>query len=279
MNMRLGCLAALMVLAGEAGFADVKITRLANEGVILDDGVTRIMIDGLVVETYALYGGLPDDMALQFRHAEGVFEDIDLALASHRHHDHNQPEFACTFMKRSANTRLLTSMQVLDLMRERCRQFVTSTSQVRVIEPSYEQPVVIREGSAHVSVFLLSHGTGKYARLQNFGHLVNFDGMKILHIGDAAMAPEDFEKAKLHQVELDVALIPFWFFQPGPGMAVVKRFMDARHQFAVHIPPAEMEEVSAYLAENFPEVRILTNPGDEAVISRPAAELPTADIP
>lgn len=276
MKIRLGCLAAFMVLVGEGGFADVKMTRLANEGVILDDGATRIMIDGLVVEPYALYGGLPDEMARQFRHAEGLFSGVDLALASHRHHDHNQPEFACIFMRRSASTRLVTSIQVLDLMRERCRQFVTTTSRVRVIEPGYEQPLVIREGSAHVSVFLLSHGTGKYARLQNFGHLVDFDGIRILHIGDAAMAPEDFEKAMLHLDKLDVALIPFWFFQPGPGMAVVERFMDATHKFAVHIPPAEMEEVHAYLAENFPEVRVLAQPGDAVVISRPGADEPIA---
>lgn len=264
--LRAGLLAAALATA-PAAFSDVTITRLANEGVILDDGTTRIMIDGLVVEPYALYGGLPDALAQQFRNAQGVFADIDLALASHRHHDHNQPEFACLFLRRSAHTQFVSSSQVLDLMRERCRQFVTSSPRVRLIDPKYGVPALVTGETAEVRAFLLSHGVGKYALIQNYGHLVNIGGMRVLHIGDAAMEPADFETAGLDKIKLDVALIPFWFFQPGPGFAVVERFMKARHMFAVHIPPNEMVEVMQYLAENFPDVQVLTEPGDSVVIS------------
>lgn len=267
MRKRIGFWVFLLLLAGQQALADVTVTRLANEGVIIDDGVTRIMIDGFVVEPYALYGGLPPTLEQQFRNATGIFADINLAIASHRHHDHNQPEFACLFLRRSSVTRMYTSSQVLDLMRERCREFVSSTQQLRVIEPYYGTPALIREETAEISAFLLSHGTGKYARLQNFGHLVNIGGMRLLHIGDAAMDAVDFERAGIDRIALDVAFIPFWYFQPGPGMAVVKRFMDAPHKFAVHIPPGEMEEVRQYLAENYPDVQVLAEPGDSVVIT------------
>ncbi len=247
--------------------ADVTITRLANEGVILDDGETRIMIDGLVVEPYALYGGLPPELAQEFSTATGLFADIDVALASHKHHDHIQPEFACNFLKASPGTRLVTSIQVIELVRERCRPLVRTSSRVGAIEPRYTQPVVLPVGNAQVSVFLLSHGTGKYARLQNFGHLVEMGGVRILHIGDAAMSAADFETANAVAFDLDVALIPFWFFQPGPGIGVVDEFMNAPMKLAVHIPPDEMNEVSVYLAENYPEVLVLGEPGDSIVVS------------
>jgi L-ascorbate metabolism protein UlaG (beta-lactamase superfamily) len=258
---------ALGMALSEGIFAEVSITRLANEGVILDDGVTRIMIDGMVVEPYSLYGGLPPGLASQFEFARGVFADVDLALASHRHHDHNQPVFSCIFMRNSTATRLYSSRQVLELMRERCRNLVTTSPRVTEIDPGYNEPVEITAGTATVNAFLLSHGTGKYAQLQNYGHLVHMGGLKILHIGDAAMDPADFEVAGLDQVELDVVLIPFWFFQPGPGMAVVERFMDAPHKLAVHIPPGEMAEVRDYLSENYPDVQVLVEPGDSMVVS------------
>ena len=261
------CIIAVTLLFSQAVVADVTITRLANEGVIIDDGSTRIMIDGLVVERYALYGGLPPQLEQQFNSASGLFENIDLALASHRHHDHNQPEFACKFLKASPQTKLITSMQVIDLIRERCRPLVRTSTQVEVIDPQYEHPAVIRMDTAEISTFLLSHGTGKYARLQNFGHRVDIDGVQILHIGDAAMNVTDFEIARFDSESLDVALIPFWFFQPGPGMAVIEQFMDAPHKLAVHIPPDEMAEVSEYLGENYPEVLILAEPGESVVIS------------
>jgi hypothetical protein len=58
--------------------------------------------------------------------------------------------------------------------------------------------------------------------------------------------------------------VPFWYFQPGPGADIVERFLDAPLKIAVHIPPAEMVEVKAHLAENYPRVRVLENLLDSA---------------
>ena len=84
--------------------AEVTVTQLANEGVILAGDDVRIMIDGMVVEPYSLYGGLPPGAAQQFEQAAGAFSGIDLALVSHRHHDHNQPLHACRFLQASERT-------------------------------------------------------------------------------------------------------------------------------------------------------------------------------
>lgn len=255
-------IAALLLSSGMLQ-ADITITQLANEGVILSDGETRIMIDGMVVEPYAVYGGLPAESAALFKQASGPFAGVDLALASHRHHDHNQPRFACQFMLNSEETRFVSSSQVLGLMREKCREFVTTSPRVQEIDPQYDQPHELSQGSAKITVFPLSHGTRKYARIQNYGHLVEMGGMTVLHIGDAAMSPADFQRAGLDQLKIDVALIPFWFFQPGPGADVIKQFMDAPVKFAVHIPPGEMDEVKTYMEAEYPSVIILEKPLDE----------------
>jgi L-ascorbate metabolism protein UlaG (beta-lactamase superfamily) len=251
---------SLLCLLCGALQADITITQLANEGVIIEGGQSRIMIDGMVVERYSVYGGLPAAAIPDFEAASGAFADIDLALVSHRHHDHNQPRFACAFMQASGETRLETSAQVLGLMREKCRKFVTTSPRLRQIDPRYDAHHVITLPDARVTVFPLSHGTRKYARIQNYGHLVEIGGTAVLHIGDAAMDPADFERAGLGGKRLDVALIPFWFFQPGPGAAVIEAYLDAPLKIAVHIPPGEMEEVRDYMAENYPKVLILGQP-------------------
>ena len=81
------------------------------------------------------------------------------------------------------------------------------------------------------------------------------------------MDAADFEKAAAHITDLDVVLIPFWYFQEGPGMEVVEQYMDAPHKLAVHIPPGEMAEVTEYLAEDYPDVLVLQQPGDTVVIN------------
>ncbi len=249
-------LAALLLFLGNAQ-ADIVITQLANEGVIISDGETRIMIDGMVVEPYSVYGGLPPEAAVMFKSASGPFSGIDLALASHRHHDHNQPSYACSFMKASPDTLFVSSSQVLDLMREKCRELVLTSPRIRVIDPQYGKPEVFMQGGAKVTVFPLTHGARKYATIQNYAHSIQIGGMTVLHIGDAAMTPDDFQSRGPDQLKADVALIPFWYFQPGPGADLVKRYLDAPIKIAVHIPPGEMEEVRPYMTENFPEVSIL----------------------
>jgi len=247
--------------------ADITVTQLANEGVIISDGETRIMIDGFVVEPYSVYGGLPADAALQFEQQSGAFADIDLALASHRHHDHNQPRFACAFMQGSTVTEFYSGSQVIGLMREKCRQFMTTSPRVHEVSPQYEAPESFQAGGAKIRIFPLSHGTRKYARIQNNGHLIEMGGLTVLHVGDAAMDATDYARAAIDKVDIDVALIPFWYFQPGPGADVVEKYIDARFKIAVHIPPGEMAEVKEYLKQDFPQVMILENPLDQAVFT------------
>ena len=257
---------AVLFLAwlGNSPLADVSITQLANEGVMITDGKTRILIDAMVVEPYSVYGGLSEEALLQFEQLSGPFSDVDIMLVSHRHHDHNQPRFACNFIQASERTELVSSSQVIGLMREKCRQFMTTSPRVTEISPQYGEPHIIEMDNARITIFPLSHGSGKYARLENYGHLIEIGGMKVLHIGDAAMEPADFIKAGLDQIEVDVALIPFWYFQPGPGGALLGGILNAPHQIAVHIPPGEMEEVKTHVKGSFPLVTILEKPLDQA---------------
>jgi len=254
--------------------ADVTITKLANAGVVIADGETRVMIDGMVVEPYSVYGSLPPEAIPSFNQALADFASIDIALVSHRHHEHNQPEFACGFMQASRSTVLYTSGQVIGLMREKCREFMTTSPRVHEIDPQYGAPRVIEAPGVKITVFPLSHGTRKDARIQNFGHLVEMGGTSVLHVGDAAMNPEDFERAGLGQRKGDVALIPFLYFQPGPGAELVSRYLDAPLKIAVHIPPSEVQEVKAYMAESYPKVIVFERPLDRIRFSANLVQSP-----
>jgi L-ascorbate metabolism protein UlaG (beta-lactamase superfamily) len=263
------------ILAARVLPADVIVTQLANEGVILSDGgENQVMIDGMVTESYSIYGGLTGDALAQYSKASGPFAGIDLALVSHQHHDHNQPAAACQFVQKSPKTVFVTSAQVVDLVREKCRQYVTTSPQVRIIDPQYGQPEIVQVGDIKVTVFKLSHGGGKYAVLHNFGFLVEIGGMRVLHVGDADMNAADFIRAGVHSAGVDIALLPFWYFAPGPGGELVSTYINAPHKVANHIPPGEMEETKAYMQGAYPEVVILENPLDNVSFTPAAAPAP-----
>jgi len=263
------------ILATQVLPADVIVTQLANEGVILSDGgENQVMIDGMVTEPYSIYGGLPADAIALYSKASGPFSGIDLALVSHQHHDHNQPVAACQFVQKSTGTLFVTSQQVVDLVREKCRQYITTSPQVRIIDPQYGQPEVVQVGDVKVTIFKLSHGGGKYAVLQNFGFLVEIGGMRVLHVGDADMDAADFIRAGLDSGDIDIALLPFWYFAPGPGGELVSTYLDAPHKIANHIPPGEMAETKDYMQGAYPEVTILEKPLDQIRFSPTVAPTP-----
>ena len=68
-------------------------------------------------------------------------------------------------------------------------------------------------------------------------------------------------------MKVDVALIPYSYFQPGPGAEIVRRFLDVPHQIAEHIPPREMADVKAYLKAEFPRVLVLEKALDHVEFS------------
>jgi len=262
-------------MAPEVLSADVTVTQLANEGVILSDGgKNQVMIDGMVTEPYSLYGGLPEDVVALYSKASGPFAGIDVALATHQHHDHNQPQAACQFMQKSTGTLLVSSQQVVDLMHEKCRDFTATSKRIKIIDPQYGQPEVVQVGDVKVTAFRLSHGGGKYAVLQNFGFLVEIGGMRVLHVGDADMDAADFIRAGVHSMNVDIALLPFWYFEPGPGGDLVHTYIDAPHKIANHIPPGEMAEIKEYMHGAYPEVLILEKPMDQVTFSPTVSQTP-----
>jgi L-ascorbate metabolism protein UlaG (beta-lactamase superfamily) len=255
--------------------ADVIVTQLANEGVMLSDGgENQVMIDGMVTEPYSIYGGLPTDVIALYSKASGPFAGIDLALVSHQHHDHNQPVASCQFMQKSTGTLLVSSQQVVDLMHEKCRAFAVAGPRIKVIDPQYGQPEVVQVGGVKVTAFRLSHGGGKYAVLQNFGFLVEIGGMRVLHVGDADMDAAEFIRAGIHSADVDISILPFWYFAPGPGGELVKTYLDAPHKMAVHIPPGEMQETKDYMQGAYPDVIILEKPLDQIRFSSTASPAP-----
>lgn len=265
------CSMLLLMCLTQAVMADVIVTRLANGGVILSDGKsTRVMIDGMVTTPFSIYAGLPEEDRDEFFKAIGPFLDIDLALVSHQHHQHNQPDTACAFLQHSPNTVFASSSQVIDLVREKCRQYVLTSKNVQIIDPQYDQPVILHAGDATVTVFLLSHGHGRNSTIKNFGHLVEIGGMKVLHVGGADMDPTDFARAGVDKMNVDIALVPFLFYQPGPGPDIVNAFLNAPHQIAEQIPPDEMAEVKAYMQVKYPQVQILENALEQALFTAPA---------
>ncbi len=223
--------------------SELEVVYLANEGFLLRSGGNAVLIDAFVTEPYVGYPALPAEVYEDMLAGKPPFEKIQLALASHVHRDHFQPEAAGAFLEKHPETLFASSPQVIEALREGYEGAADFEDRLRVVWPEPEQTETVELEGIRVDVFRLSHGTGRHADIQNLGHVIELGGKKTLHIGDAELRIANFEPFDLRSRELDVAITPYWYYPQDAGRYLVAEHFHVEHELAAHVPIEETESV------------------------------------
>ncbi|NND60653.1 MAG: MBL fold metallo-hydrolase [Gammaproteobacteria bacterium] len=219
--------AAALFLTGLARAAGLEIVHVANEGFLLAHGDDKVLIDAFVAQPYSIYPAAPD-LVQAMIDAESPFDGVDVALASHFHQDHFQRAAARAVLKAQPGIDFISSPQVTGQL--------PPAPQLHTRLPAAGETETWSRDGITIEVLRLSHGTGRFAGVQNLGHIIHLGNYRILHIGDAAMAEDNFAIYDLDQRRIDVALIPYWYFGSDSGRRIIDRYLDAELQIAVHLP-------------------------------------------
>ncbi len=109
-----------------------------------------------------------------------------------------------------------------------------------------------------MEVLGLRHGGSNFSWIQNLGHVIEIDGKKLLHIGDADMTVENFSSFRLYEKGIDIAFIPFWYLLSENGRKLVREQFAPRHIIAVHVSPNDAKEVAEQIKKTNPEATVFT---------------------
>lgn len=232
--------------------ATVEITYIANEGVLISSGDKQVLIDGLHREYGRDYAFLPPVQCEKIETAKAPFDQIDLILVSHRHLDHFHPEAVGLHLQHNPTAVLVSSQQVVDEIEKNFKDYQAIKTRTTAATPPWKERVAVKVAGIDFDILGLRHGTGRHATIQNLGHVIKLGGKKLLHIGDADTAVENFEKLNLDEEQIDIAVLPFWFLLGNEGPTIVREHIKPKQIIAVHISPLETEKVTAQIKELFP---------------------------
>jgi L-ascorbate metabolism protein UlaG (beta-lactamase superfamily) len=238
------------VTPSAAPLGGLRVTYLANEGVLLKSGSTRVVIDGLHRFNKEAYATLPDGPREALETAAPPWNGIDLLLVSHRHRDHFHPEAVGRYLASSPRTQLLTSEEVVG---ELARDYPGwEDIRARVVPWHWEvgRTETVRVGGVEVTLLGLSHGDGQMATVQNIGHVFSLGGVTVLHVGDAQLTAANFAPFNLPARGIDIAFLPWWYVIDDEGRALVSAHIAPRRIVAIHIGPGEATEVVERLRES-----------------------------
>lgn len=236
----------------------LEIVYIANEGVLISSGDKQVLIDGLHREYGRDYAFLPDAQREKIETAKSPFDQIDLVLVSHMHLDHFHPESVGLYLQHNPNALLVTSEQVVNEVEKNFKNFQAIKPRITATTPPPKEKVAMNLAGIDFEILRLSHGTGRHAAIQNLGHVIKLGGKKLLHVGDADTAIENFEKFNLDEEGIDIAFIPLWYLLYPEGQTIVREHIKPKQIIAVHISPSEGTGASEKIKRVFPNAVAFT---------------------
>ena len=250
----LGCAAAVYAAAVNAAAAhaaavsaqepSIRITYLANEGVMLQGRGGRVLIDALFGEGLPEYAVVPESSRDSLERAVAQYGGPALVLTTHPHRDHFDSAAVARYL--AANPRAV-ALPAPDT--------IARTGLGRELDWVRVRRVAIPHGPTRRPV----------------GHsawLVTLDGVTALHIGDAGSEPGSWPPLGLGARGLDVALVPYWYALDEDSFHELFEVLRPRTVVLLHVPLAaesgaqsDLKEAKRELHRRYPQVRTPTTPG------------------
>jgi L-ascorbate metabolism protein UlaG (beta-lactamase superfamily) len=251
--------AALPLGPLQAQTGEVSLTYLANMGVLVERGDTRIVIDGLHHGGLREYAAVPPALLDALEQARAPFPALTLALTTHRHLDHFDAHSMAARLAADSGAVYLAAREAVDTLHARTT-LRDPHPRVRAVLPPGQGETRFALGGVELAVLDLPHNPTPSRRVANVGFLLDLGGFRILHVGDADPDPARFDPHRLSQRAVDVAIVPFWFLTSADD--AVRRSIGARLWVATHVPPADTAAVRREVRARIPGALVLTAPGE-----------------
>jgi len=282
--MRIALLASLLLaLTPVAAHEDPATARyLANAGVLIAHGDTRVVFDPLFNEDFGEYRLLPEDLRAALMAGDPPWDGIDAVFISHYHDDHFSPADVIDYLRAQAGVRLFAPEQAAAALRAVAGVDPTLLERVTAVRLEYGDPPRRFElpGLVIDAVRIPHSGwPSQLTDVENLAWCITLDdGPTVLHLGDADTKVAHYTKDAQfwQQRTLHLALPPYWYFLSVNGLAVLKEQLRPDHTVGIHVPvtvpqtPDEREEALR-------QVDLFTKPGETRTIphehTEPAAGL------
>jgi len=256
---------------------DAEAQYLANTGVMISRGETRILFDPLFRNTYGIYDAVPADVEAALFAGTAPFDEVDAVFISHHHEDHFDPALILRLLAQRTTIDLYAPEQAASAVRR-----LVSDANDPVLQRVHgldlengDDPEKLVVGSLLIEAVRIPH-TGwpqRHPNVENIVFRVTLDdSITVMHFGDADTDDAHFARHPEHWRErhTDFAMPPYWFFLSEGGRAILDQRIGASHTIGVHVSN-DVPDVPEQRSEELRDVDLFTQPGELRRIVESAA--------
>ena len=209
-----------------------QITYIANEGILIEYGGKRVLIDALHKSDLKLYQFTKIAFRQNMLGKVVPFDKIDLYMVTHVHGDHFNPEMTIDFLEKHEEVIMVAPNQVIDTMKN--ADYLAG--QIYRLNGTDKGLVYEMDGIKISALPLIHSYPPKNAWIENMAYLLDFDGLTVLHVGDAEFLPENLNRIqKAIGKGVDYVLLPDWYFEDKETIAQVQQKIKAKKYMAMHV--------------------------------------------
>lgn len=235
----------------------VKVTYIANEGVLIQSGEQKVIIDALFDKYYDDYLHPSEELLEKMIAGEAPYDGVDVLLSTHIHRDHFAPTVTGRFLKNHPETMLISSAQ---LARSVAEDYTDGASVVSQMEGLGRDTQIHQKEVKDIKIwaFFIYHAGGRRTQsIENMGFLIELDGKRILHLGDSDMDLKRYAELNLKSMDVDIAMVPYWYMADEVGIKIIKETIQPKHLLGIHFPKLGSDMADETIAGNFPEAYVL----------------------
>lgn len=206
----------------------VSVIYTGNMGVLISNNKTSVWIDGLHQYYGPEYLDTPDSLIQKAFARKDIFNQLQWLLFTHYHRDHFSTQLVKSFLQLADAIKVTGAPQVVD-------SFPLSN----VINAWNRNNEILQDSASSLAIkaFDIPHTwPQRHAKVQNIAYLVEINGIRILHVGDADTDPDAFTRSKIGPV--DVMIVPAWFPANEKGRSILQQ-SGAKKIIVTHIAPGE----------------------------------------
>jgi len=223
----------------------LEIWPIANEGVMIKVGDQQVINDGIFKSTYPKFASTPQHVFEKLQNSSAPYDDVELILASHKHSDHFSVAEIASVLDNTKQTRLYINEEMAEEMKGSVKWEKIKN---KMIEFPYGKETTYNLKDISVPTFPILHARKTASEMKNPSHLIEINGYRVMHVGDATYGQQDLVDLNLGDLDLDILILPYWFVRDTDGQTYISENLPARKHYINHIPPAELKNVLDLLA-------------------------------
>ena len=215
---------------------------LANEGVLVSQGETKIMFDPFFASGLGTYMEVPQSMMEGIMAQQAPYDGIDAIFVSHVHADHFDGQQLLRYMQANRDVFIFTPQQGAHYMRGLTDMDQQISDRIIALELAEgDEPRLIKKGNIEVDAVRIPHSGWPLRRrdINNILYRVTLDGgVTVMHMGDADVNDVHFApyEALWRSKQTEHAFPPYWMLLSRQGRDILSRRLRAYRATGVHVP-------------------------------------------